>query len=274
MVHGSQLTVLEGEGMAAPFPVLGRRTSDVRRRTFSGFTLLEVLVAVALLATMSALMFEAMTLTFRAREEITRIEELNHAAQVALRHLQRDISMAYLSNHVDPKEPTTKSLFIGKSDSLMTTYLGHERRRAGARESDQGVVDYHLERDPDGNGMALVRREKSIPDNIPERGGVKDVLVAGVKLFKISYWDDKEEDWKDEWRAEMEDAVKSGTAGSLSPAVNPTGAQLMKTAQDRMLEKFKLPSRVYFRMVLADSAGNEYRFETQTRVHLQFPLNF
>jgi general secretion pathway protein J len=231
-------------------------------------------VAVALLGAMSALMYESMTMTFKAREEITRIEDLNHAAQVALRRLARDVSMAYLSNHVDTKEPKTKTLFVGKSDSLMASYLGHERRRAEARESDQGLVEYRLERDPDGNGRALVRREKSVPDAEPERGGVKEVLVSGVKEFRISYWDEKDEDWRDEWRAEMEDALKSGTAGSLSPAINPTGAQLMKSAQDRMLEKYKLPTRVYFRLVLTDSLGWEYPFETQTRVHLQLPLNF
>lgn len=240
----------------------------------AGFTLVEVLVAIALLGTLSVLMYETMTLTFRAREQIARIEDVVHAAKVALRRLARDVSMAYLSNHVNPAEPTTKTLFIGKSDSLLATYLGHERRRAEARESDQGVIEYRLERDPDGNGLALVRREKSIIDAEPEKGGVKEVLVTGVKEFRIAYWNDKEEEWRDEWRAEMEDALKSGTAGTLSPVVAPAGAQLMKSAQDRMLEKYRLPSRVYFRLVLEDAYGNEFPFETQTRIHLEFPLNF
>ena len=43
---------------------------------------------------------------------------------------------------------------------------------------------------------------------------------------------------------------------------------------DKMLEKFKLPSRVYVRLVLLDSAENEHVFETQARIHLRFPLNF
>ena len=247
------------------------------RRGSAGFTLLEVLVAVALLAAMSTLMWEAMHLTFKAREEISRIEELNHAAMVAMRRLASDVSMAYLSNHVNPTEPTTKTLFVGKVDSLLFSYLGHERRQREARESDQGTVEYRLERDPDGNGKALIRREKAIPDTEPERGGVKEVLVSGVKEFRIQYWEDKpggEGDWKDEWRAEMEDAQKSGVAGSLAPQVAPVGAALMKAAQDKMLEKYKLPSRVYFRLVLVDRDGIEFPFETQARIHLQYPLNF
>lgn len=247
------------------------------RAGLKGFTLLEVLVAVALLASMSALMWESMHLTFKAREQISRIEDLNHAAQVAMRKLASDVSMAYLSNHVNPKEPTTKTLFVGKVDSMLFSYLGHERRQQGARESDQGVVEYRVERDPDGEGRALVRREKAIPDADPERGGVKEVLVSGVKEFRVQYWEDKtggEGDWKDDWRAEMEDAQKSGVAGSLSPQVAPVGSALMKAAQDKMLEKYKLPSRVYIRLLLEDSEGNEFPFETQARVHLQYPLNF
>lgn len=217
-------------------------------------------------------MYEAMDLTFKSRERIARVEELNHAAQVGLRRLASDLSMAYLSNHVNAKEPASTTLFVGKEDSILFSYLGHQRRRRDARESDQGLVEYRLEREEDG--PALVRREKSVPDNEPERGGSRETLVNRVREFRIQYWDDKAEDWKDDWRAEMEEASKSGIAGSLSSAIQTPGAQLMKGAQDKMLEKFKLPSRVYLRLVLEDSDGNEFTFETQTRVHLQYPLNF
>lgn len=246
----------------------------MRMRQKNGFTLLEVLVAVGLLAVVSTLMVMAMGMTFKAREEIERIEELNHSATVALRRICLDLSMAYLSNHVNKDEPVGITLFVGKSDSILTTYLGHERRQRSARESDQGVVEYRLEHDPKGQGKVLVRREKSIIDMDPDKGGVKEVLVHNVKEFTLKYWDEKEEDWKDEWRAEMEDALKSGKGGSMPSAIAPPGAKLMKHAQDKMLEEFKLPSRVYIRLVLLDALGREYPFETQTRIHLQYPLNF
>jgi general secretion pathway protein J len=253
-----------------------RHASRGRTRGSGGtraFTLLEVLVAVGLLAMVSLLMYEAIRLTFRAREEIGRVEELSHSAQVALRRLSSDISMAYLSNHVNPNNPTTTTLFVGKGDSLLFSYMGHERRRRGSRESDQGVVEYRLERDRDGS-RSLMRREKSTPDTEPGSGGVKETLVSGIKEFRLLYWDAKGEDWKDDWRAEMEDAGRSGIAGSLDPRLAPAGSALMKAEQDRMLEEFQLPSRVYVRMVLEDVAGNEFPFETQARVHLRFPLNF
>jgi len=240
-----------------------------------GFTLLEVLVAVGLLAMLSAVMFEAMRLTFRARETIARIEDLNHAAQVALHHLTRDISMAFLSNHMDTQEPKTLTLFDGEESSILFTYLGHERRQRGVKESDQGVVEYRLERDPEGSGtMALVRREKPLLDAEPERGGTKEVLVSGVKEFTLKYWDDTAEEWRDEWKVFMEDALKGGVTGSVTPSVAPVVGAVVKAAQDQILEQFRLPSRVYIRLVLEDWQGNEFAFETQTRVHLRAPLNF
>lgn len=239
-----------------------------------GFTLLELLIAIGLLALLSGLMLQSMRLTFQARETIERIEDLNHAAQVALRHLASDISMAYLSNHVNPLEPTGETLFDGRSEGLIFTYLGHERRRRGSRESDQGLVEYTLESDPDGPGQVLVRREKAIIDDEPEQGGVKEDLVSGVREFRLEYWDDENDDWKDEWVAEMDDAAKSGLGGGLGGQLVPGGSQLMKAAQDKMLEEFKLPSRVYIRLVLLDSDENEHVFETQARIHLRFPLNF
>ncbi len=242
------------------------------RRATPGFTLLEVLVAVGLLALVSLLMVQAIRLSIQAREEITRVEELNHAARVALRRMASDISMAYLSNHVNPREPASATIFDGREDRLLFSYLGHERRRRGSRESDQGIVEYRLERGAEGR--TLVRREKATPDAEPERGGVRETLVTGVKDFRFAYWDDKAEDWKNEWEAVMDDALRSGTAGSLSPVLAPAGSVMMKAAQDKLLEGFQLPSRVYIRLVLLDADGNEFPFETQARIHLRLPLNF
>ena len=145
----------------------------------AGFTLLEVLVAVGLLGILSLLMFEAISLTFKTREQIARVEELNHAARVALRKIVTDVSMAYLSNHVNRDEPASTTLFVGNEESLMFSYLGHERRRRGARESDQGVVEYRLGRDDDGR--TIERREKAIPDTEPERGGRRKPWSVGSK---------------------------------------------------------------------------------------------
>ncbi len=82
------------------------------------------------------------------------------------------------------------------------TYLGHFRWLATETpESDQGVVHYFL-RSRDGV-KELVRREKTIIDESPDKGGVEDVLVTNVKKLELQYWDKEAEDWTDDWKADI-----------------------------------------------------------------------
>lgn len=243
-----------------------------RIRSRAGFTLLEVMISVGLVAIIATMMYESISITMKSRDKIARVEDLNHSAQVMMTHIKSDISMAFLSNHVSTEEPAFETMFVGREDSLMMTTFSHERRRRGARESDQALVEYRFG-SLDGEDV-IFRREKAVLDQDPEDGGIEEVIVSGVREFKLSYWDEEEEDWVDEWKVEMEDARKSGLGGEVSPLVAPEGSKFMKQAQEKMLAEYQLPARVYVRLVLEDSEGNAFPFETQVPVHIRLPLNF
>lgn len=237
-----------------------------------GFTLLEMLVALGILGLMSIIIFSVFSISSRASARMQRVEERHHTAVVTLRWMLRDLSSAFVSNHVNIANPQTTTMFEGSSDHIMFTYLGHERLVSEAKESDEGVVEYYLEQGDDG--MNLIRREKPIIDMDPDKGGRIAVIATNVKELKLMYWDSKQEEWKDEWKVDMEDALKSGAAGNLTGAAAVGSGRLMKMAQERDLKRFKLPQRVYIRLVLADDEGKEYPFETQARIHMLYPLNF
>ncbi len=245
----------------------------MQNRREQGFTLLEMLVALGILGLMSIIIFSVFTLSAKASARMDRIEERHHTAVVALRWLTRDLACAFVSNHMNIRDPQSKTLFEGESDHILFTYLGHERLVSEAKESDEGVVEYYLQQG-DGEGMDLVRREKPIIDMDPDKGGRVAVVATNVKEFKLKYWDSKQEEWKDEWQVDMEDALKSGVGGNLTgPAAVGTG-RLVQMAKEKALKRFKLPPRVYIRLVLTDDDGNEYPFETQARIHMLYPLNF
>ena len=85
-------------------------------QTSRGFTLIEILVAVALLAMMGVILTTATGSILGAIKDTRESQEQYHAARVALGRMEREISMAYLSKH-QSEFKTTKTAFIGKGNS-------------------------------------------------------------------------------------------------------------------------------------------------------------
>lgn len=232
-------------------------------RNRRGFTMIEMLVAVGLLAVMTAIIYSAYRITIRAQTDTDRLQERYHTARVAMMHMTREISMAFLSKHINPDEPRSKTLFDGGRDKLTFTYLGHQRRVKDIKESDQGVIEYYLRscKNSTRPGKCLYRREKAIVDADPEKEGTVEVLAEGVKSLKLQYWDRENEDWKSEWEVTSDD-FEVAPGQMLDEAI---------TDEDKTLQ---LPWRVKIHLVLVDADKNELDFETQTALMLREPLDF
>ncbi len=215
-----------------------------------GVTLIEIMIAVAITAVMGVMVMGAFQRTYAAKETTEAQDERFSSALVALSRLSRELSQAFLSDHYDRKrfrEPPT--LFRGKDggerDDLLFTTMGHARLVRDAKESDQAVVEYSVEPDPDRPGEdALFRREKARIDEEPERGGAKAIVCEHVASFDVQYWDWKRQEWAREW------VTNSAERQSI------------------------LPTRVKVRLGLKMPDGKERAFETQARVAIIRPLSF
>jgi general secretion pathway protein J len=242
--------------------------------TGCGFTFVEIMVSVAILGLITSIIYGAASVSFRARAEAARLEDRFHTGRVALSRMARDLSMAFLSRHRSKEEKITETKFLGEPDRVLFAYVGHVRRVAGARESDQGAVEYYLERCKDEEdeklgGECLWRREKAILDDNIEKGGVKQVLAAGVRKLDIEYWDWQEEDWTDEWKAEEED-----TGLVMDEAAEKLKNQVADALDMEGENPFELPTRVRIHLVLRDQTGDEYVFQTQTEIQMREPLEW
>ncbi len=239
----------------------GLPTHSERQR---GFTLLEVMVSLAILGMTTAILYGAMSVTMRSQREVQMGQERFHAGRVAVSKIGRDLTCAFLSRHVNQMDFNRETLFVGEEDSVTFTYLGHFRWLATETpESDQGVVNYFL-RSRDGV-RELVRREKIIIDDSPDKGGVEDVLATNVKKLEFQYWDKEAEDWTDEWRAELnkEDIVTDNV--DLEKAKRTMGKLSgLETVEDT----FVLPTRVKVSLVLVDTEDREYPFNTEVEIPL------
>jgi general secretion pathway protein J len=170
-------------------------------------------------------------------------------ARAALGRMARDLSSAFLSEHFDRQRfrdrPTVfKGRDGGDRDTLLFATMAHGRAVRDAKESDQSVVEYLVDSDPEVPGeQALFRREKLRIDDEPDRGGVKSLLLHHVVAFDVEYWDWPKQEWVREW--------------STAPG-------------DRTL----LPPRVKMRLTLRMPDGKDRTFQTQSRVAIIRPLDF
>jgi general secretion pathway protein J len=247
-----------------------------------GFTMVEVMVAVALLAMLGIIISTAMTSILGAIQDTKTMQEYYHTARVALGRMEREIGMAYVSKH-QGEFRTTKTEFVGKGNAITFTYMGHRRMVRNARESDEGVIEYKLERDKEG-GNVLVRREKTVIDASPQKGGQRLVLAHGVKSIRFAYWDMDKEAWQSDWRVEidnvLEEQQKKAMAATAATAAVGGNADLGKALaavkppeNAHGPDDFWLPARVKITMVLETEDG-DLTFETQTRVRLMEALDF
>jgi general secretion pathway protein J len=198
-----------------------------RRRSERGLTLLEVLVATAILSLVATMIWVSFDQTAKMRVKLTERQEHDHYARVAMARITRDLRAAFLSLHVNQEQrlAATITVFKGRAGlggaQLDFTTFTHRRLHRGAHEGDACEVGYKLlEHRGDDNleGMDLVRRESPRIDNDPEHGGVLDVLVPGVRSFEVRFYDDATDQWVDQW----DSTQATGQAGRLPPRVRVT----------------------------------------------------
>lgn len=219
------------------------------RRAPRGFTLMEVMIAVAITALMGTVVAMAFTTGFNAKEVVEAEADRYRMLRTAMNRMVREIGSAYVSDRYDLKRfrdqndrPTN---FIGERDRLLFTTFAHQRLYTDSKESDQTVVEYFVEssREPGANGRQdLMRRQNPNVGERMDRGGTTDVLYEGVKGVEFAYWDTEKEEWDDEWDTR------------------------------RAERKSILPTRVRITLIALDENGKEARYTTQTRIMLNTEL--
>ncbi len=209
-----------------------------------GFTLIEVLIAAGITAAMAVMTIGSLRGVDRAAEIVRLQDERYGAARLALSRIGREVSMAFLSDNFDRnryRDPVT--LFVGREDELLFSTMAHVRLYRDAKESDQAVVEYRLDADPDHPGeRALFRREKARLDDEPDRGGRRDLVADRVSALRIQYWDAKRKEWVREW-----------TTRSVEHAQ-------------------ELPPRVRLELEVKLLDGRSERFVTEARIEIRRPL--
>ncbi len=177
-----------------------------RRASQRGLTLLEVLVAVGILAMVSTLIYGAFDGMQRSRTGIERIDERYHQGRQALVRMSRELQSAFLSLHQPQVYINTvrTTIFLGTdggtSDRVDFTSFSHQRLMRNVHESDQNELSYFMGRDPDhSDKYDLLRREQKEIDLEPTKGGIVSVLCEDVTVFDLQYLEPLTDTWLDSW---------------------------------------------------------------------------
>lgn len=247
-----------------------------------GFTLFEMMIGATLMAMLGVILATATSSLINAIRATRVVQEDYHTARVALGRMGRELGMAYVSKH-QSEDRTTKTLFVGKANTITFSYMGHRSMVRNSFESDEGVVEYKVEREAKTGENVLVRREKVVIDDTPLRGGRRQVLATRVKKLTFAYWDMDKESWQSDWRVEIDrlQQEKQAKDAAAALATGLTGnAELGKALADMKNQDKKhgpdelwLPARIRIQLTLETDDG-ELAFETQARVRLMEAVDF
>jgi general secretion pathway protein J len=222
----------------------------MRRQTASGFTLIEVMLALAIFAFVTTIMLGSFTQTATSKRAIQSAQERTHTVRVALTRMTREIEMAYLSA-TDTGLTHRRTMMVGSPradvDELMFSSFAHQRLRAGAAEADTAVISYFGERDPeDRRVLNLMRREtRRLQAEDPNLAiGETYVLCPDVSKVKIAYYDHKRKEWMTDWST-----------------LNASGPQY-------------LPTHVRVTLTVFDERGQEVSYTTDARIQMTEKVDY
>lgn len=223
-------------------------------RAQSGFTLVELMLAITVLTFMMAIAWSVISGTIFTRKYLQERTEREHEIRVAMSIMVRDLSSAYISANEDQNLPERRTLFVGKGgsnvDNLRFSSMAHRVLWGDANESEQTAIAYSAESDPENRSQTnLVRREQRRPSNEPTRQepAELDLLLRNVQRVKFDYYDWKAKEWKDDWDSTQADG-----------------------------ERGRLPSRIRITIELENVSGGSEptKYVTQVRPMLQEELKF
>ncbi|NUO50110.1 MAG: prepilin-type N-terminal cleavage/methylation domain-containing protein [Polyangiaceae bacterium] len=226
----------------------GRGGAKLRR----GVTLLEILVAIGILALVASLVYGAFDGLARARTSLDSSSERFHQGRSALSRMTREVQSAFLSLHRPIQQPglqVSQTIFKGtdggRFDRLDFTSFSHRRLGFDTHESDQNELSYFLSPDPSSGKTDLARREASFIDMDPEKGGKVLVLAYDAAMLDFQFYDRETGEWRDSW--------DSMGAGQLE----------------------RLPTHVRIELLLnKPGSGEPLRFLTKVPITMKTPLMF
>ncbi len=258
----------------------------IKPNTARGFTIVEVMIALAVIASLTALMWVSISQMYKTRDIVEMRAERFQAVRITLGRMTQELSSAYIAGPefggefipgeeptisdsdseedaadiVMPEEDRVQFGMIGRDDEIHFTTFAHMRTFEGEKASYSTEIGYFIRSQRNDEGelvKVLMRRSDTTHDDDITRGGVVYKIFEEVDDIKFEYWDagatkigDLEEiaegRWVDRW-----DTTRREFAGRLPTRIRVT---------------LSLPPQ--------GPTGSMETFTTQTQIHITEVLEY
>lgn len=261
----------------------------MRRPTHSaGFTIVEVLIAVAILASLTALMWASIANMFSTRDVIEQRASRYHQVRVTMNRMAKEIASTYIAGPefgaeeipgqetfgmgADGEQSEEEAMMaaqgqqpiqlgmVGRDDELHFTAFSHVRTMPREKSSEHAEVGYFIRsrRNEEGEMVdMLMRREDTTADDDLTRGGVIYKMLPEVESIEFEYWDAGQ--------------VELGTFEEIAE-----GRWVNQWDTTRREHGGRLPTRIKIRLTLPPQGANSEPevFVTETLIHTTEVLEY
>jgi len=180
-------------------------------RGSKGFSLLEVMVALAISALMIALVAASFAATHRGHRRAMEHLELNQTVNETMARIRKLLQAAYLTPHIQntvytPFETMDMDNMAEPYDAITFTTVAYSTYKIDAKQADLAEVTLFTEKEPPmktEEGEVRLHRLRvrvggEINDRFEVEGGVVYTLADHVTKFLIEFLDPAGE-WRPEW---------------------------------------------------------------------------
>jgi len=169
-------------------------------KNMKGFTLLEVLVSMAILVIIMAALYSAYTTNVEAIQIARQNGEVHQAARIVLERMTKDLQSALIQVSV-PSEKIRLG-FVGedreidgkRADRVDFTSVTHLPLTEKGPASDLCEIGYLIEEDSEDRSLVLFRRDDPSVDDDFTKGGLLQEMTRNVLEFNLTYQDSRGEE--------------------------------------------------------------------------------
>jgi general secretion pathway protein J len=183
-----------------------RPIAKATKRARSGMTMVEVMVAMAILSIVASTLYTSFAQTARIKVRVEASLDREHEIRSGIERIAQELATSYTSaqRNINETLRTMITGFIAKEEGSNTrvsfTSFSHRRLYRNAHESDQNEIAYFITQDPEESGQdVLARREQRRVDDDLDKGGQSQILITNVTKFELSFYDPLTQEWSATW---------------------------------------------------------------------------